>query len=166
MPSGWDEWRFWQFSDKGSVSGIKGAVDRNVFNGTLDDLLAFAGGSAQPDPQPDPDPEPEPEPADPTAPSGLVPTDGSHVTTDSVTLSCTPFADATSYEFEIQYFSTTKGSWSPYYTYSTTSPKKTYWPASDAAYRFRVRAKSGAGWSPSSAWSTFSFGTASVPPGA
>lgn len=29
-----DEWLFWQFTDKGSVPGIKGPVDINVYNGT------------------------------------------------------------------------------------------------------------------------------------
>jgi lysozyme len=31
-------WLFWQYSDRGKVSGIKGNVDFNVFNGKLDDL--------------------------------------------------------------------------------------------------------------------------------
>lgn len=30
-----DEWQFWQFTEKGTVSGIEGAVDINVFNGNL-----------------------------------------------------------------------------------------------------------------------------------
>ncbi|MDB4942371.1 MAG: hypothetical protein JWP97_1905 [Labilithrix sp.] len=38
MPSGWTDWRFWQSSDSGSVSGIGGAVDTDFFNGTLADL--------------------------------------------------------------------------------------------------------------------------------
>jgi len=29
-----DDWLFWQFTDKGSVPGIKGPVDINVYNGT------------------------------------------------------------------------------------------------------------------------------------
>jgi len=31
-------WNFWQFSEKGSVEGIKGAVDLNLFNGKIEDL--------------------------------------------------------------------------------------------------------------------------------
>ena len=38
MPSGWTDWKFWQNSDSGSVSGIAGAVDTNFFNGTLAQL--------------------------------------------------------------------------------------------------------------------------------
>jgi lysozyme len=29
-----DEWLFWQFTEKGSVPGIKGPVDMNIYNGT------------------------------------------------------------------------------------------------------------------------------------
>ncbi len=43
MPSGWSKWKFWQYADNGSVSGIGGAVDLDEFNGTLAELEAFAG---------------------------------------------------------------------------------------------------------------------------
>jgi lysozyme len=45
MPSGWTGWSIWQSGDHGVVPGVSGNVDVNVFNGTLSDLLAFAGGS-------------------------------------------------------------------------------------------------------------------------
>ena len=32
------EWHFWQHSDKGNVSGIKGKVDFNVFSGDIEEL--------------------------------------------------------------------------------------------------------------------------------
>lgn len=32
------EWRFWQFTEKGFVRGINGAVDVNLFNGTMEQL--------------------------------------------------------------------------------------------------------------------------------
>lgn len=32
------QWHFWQHSDKGRIDGIKGFVDLNVFNGSLEDL--------------------------------------------------------------------------------------------------------------------------------
>ncbi|WP_294819395.1 glycoside hydrolase family 25 protein [uncultured Flavobacterium sp.] len=32
------EWLFWQFTDKGSVGGIEGNVDVNIYNGNLDSL--------------------------------------------------------------------------------------------------------------------------------
>ncbi len=43
----WSTWMFWQYSDKGTVSGISGGVDLNVFNGDLSTLVANAviGGS-------------------------------------------------------------------------------------------------------------------------
>jgi MYXO-CTERM domain-containing protein len=44
MPNGWSGWKFWQYSDSGSVSGIPATVDLDEFNGSLADLQAFAGG--------------------------------------------------------------------------------------------------------------------------
>ncbi len=45
LPSGWSTWRIWQSSDRGRVPGIGGGVDLDEFDGTLDDLRAFAAGS-------------------------------------------------------------------------------------------------------------------------
>ncbi len=44
VPVPWNEWVFWQTSESGSVAGISGAVDTDEFNGSLADLVAFAGG--------------------------------------------------------------------------------------------------------------------------
>ena len=44
LPSGWSNWMYWQYTDKGSVPGIGGAVDRDVFNGNAGDLSGVAGG--------------------------------------------------------------------------------------------------------------------------
>jgi lysozyme len=38
VPSAWKQWTFWQYSEKGSVPGISGPVDRDCFNGTLMEL--------------------------------------------------------------------------------------------------------------------------------
>jgi len=48
-PRGWGDWHFWQYSSTGSVAGISGDVDRDMFNGSVADLMAFArtGGSAR-----------------------------------------------------------------------------------------------------------------------
>jgi len=48
VPSPWDSWDMWQYSDSGSVSGVAGGVDSNLFNGTLEELMAFAGGEQLP----------------------------------------------------------------------------------------------------------------------
>lgn len=40
-PPGWTEWLFWQYTDKGQVRGITGAVDRSRFAGDHDDLAAW-----------------------------------------------------------------------------------------------------------------------------
>jgi lysozyme len=45
LPAGWTKWAIWQNGDHGLVPGVGGNVDTNVFNGTLADLQAFAGGS-------------------------------------------------------------------------------------------------------------------------
>lgn len=35
---GWKRWDFWQFSGSGAIPGIRGKVDLNVYNGTLEEL--------------------------------------------------------------------------------------------------------------------------------
>ena len=47
MASGFSKWSFWQYSDEGSVSGISGDVDLDVFNGSLKDLAALAGPTGE-----------------------------------------------------------------------------------------------------------------------
>jgi lysozyme len=45
LPNGyWADWHFFQYTSTGSVSGVAGNVDRNQWNGTLEDLYAFADG--------------------------------------------------------------------------------------------------------------------------
>ena len=53
IPAGWMGWRIWQHSNKGTISGISASVDLNWFNGTMEDLIAYAGGTAPP-PSPPP----------------------------------------------------------------------------------------------------------------
>lgn len=50
IPDPWTQWLFWQHSDTGAVDGVTSSqLDLDVFNGTLEDLQAFAnGGSAAP----------------------------------------------------------------------------------------------------------------------
>jgi lysozyme len=43
IPAGWMSWAFWQSSDTATVNGVSGAVDLDEFDGSLQDLLAFAG---------------------------------------------------------------------------------------------------------------------------
>lgn len=38
IPGPWVRWAFWQYTDAGRVPGIAGAVDLDVFDGSLDDL--------------------------------------------------------------------------------------------------------------------------------
>lgn len=45
VANGWLEWTFWQTSATGRVAGISGDVDTNLFNGSVDDLRAYAAAS-------------------------------------------------------------------------------------------------------------------------
>jgi hypothetical protein len=91
----------------------------------------------------------------PPAPTGLSP-DGGQVYPGggAVVMSCTPLADATQYEFAIEYGS--GGAWATYYAYTTSGSSKTFYPAVRGTdYRFRVRASNVYGWGPYSAWAGF-----------
>lgn len=46
----WPEWKFWQYTDSGSVAGISGNVDLNVFNGTRPELEALLVGEGTTEP--------------------------------------------------------------------------------------------------------------------
>ena len=47
LPLDWMAWRFWQYSESGSVAGVQSRnTDLNWFQGTIDDLLAYAQGGA------------------------------------------------------------------------------------------------------------------------
>jgi hypothetical protein len=116
----------------------------------------------------EPDPIAEPEPADPSgpstnppdssndggeptnAPANLSPAD-EDITSSSVTLRCDEYEGASAYAFEIEY--EISGGFTSYFTYTSTQPLKTFWPASrnGIEYRFRVRADD-SDWS---AWSHF-----------
>jgi GH25 family lysozyme M1 (1,4-beta-N-acetylmuramidase) len=44
LPNAWANWKFWQYSDNAKVNGIPGGVDGDIYNGTLAERRAFAGG--------------------------------------------------------------------------------------------------------------------------
>lgn len=46
LPTGWTSWLFWQHSQSGSVAGVTGAVDLDLFSGTVEQLHALAQGSS------------------------------------------------------------------------------------------------------------------------
>jgi GH25 family lysozyme M1 (1,4-beta-N-acetylmuramidase) len=49
IPDTWGSaYRFWQYSESGSVPGISGDVDMNLWNGSKEELVAFASGGAPP----------------------------------------------------------------------------------------------------------------------
>jgi lysozyme len=43
MPPAWSGWQFWQNRDNGSVAGVPRVVDLDYFNGSAEDLAAYAG---------------------------------------------------------------------------------------------------------------------------
>ncbi len=48
LPPPWGRWQLWQDGSTGNVPGVGGQVDTDVFQGSLDDLRAFAQSSAAP----------------------------------------------------------------------------------------------------------------------
>lgn len=52
-PSPWNIVAFWQYTSKGSVNGIRGDVDLNLFNGSIDRLPLY-GMPKKEEPQPQP----------------------------------------------------------------------------------------------------------------
>lgn len=44
----WASWTFWQYTSTGSVAGIAGNVDRNRFNGSMDELMRLASSNRRP----------------------------------------------------------------------------------------------------------------------
>jgi lysozyme len=49
LPDDWSEWHFWQHSETGSVKGVSSHnTDLDWFNGSYDDLLAYAGREVPP----------------------------------------------------------------------------------------------------------------------
>jgi lysozyme len=56
MPDGWNEWTFWQYTSKGAVPGVGSLdVDKNVFDGNLSALIAYATSGVKPPPTQVPD---------------------------------------------------------------------------------------------------------------
>lgn len=46
LPPGFKAWDFWQTADQGGVANVHSTVDQDEFNGSLEDLLAYANRSA------------------------------------------------------------------------------------------------------------------------
>lgn len=42
VPGGWPAWTFWQYTDSGSIPGIAGGTDHNVYSGAQGDFGRFA----------------------------------------------------------------------------------------------------------------------------
>jgi len=91
----------------------------------------------------------------PPAPTGLSPDGGQAFPGGgAVTMSTSPLSGALEYQFAIEYAA--GGVWSTYYTYTTSSPSKTFYPSVRGTdYRFHVRARNDVGWGPYSAWAWF-----------
>jgi hypothetical protein len=86
-------------------------------------------------------------------PAGLDPTGGETVSGESVTMSWAS-TGASSYDVRVYWWD--GSDWSPYYTWSTSSAAKTFWPVRDADYAWMVRSVSGG---TSSEWSAASYFT-------
>jgi lysozyme len=65
VPAGWRGWRLWQYTSAGACPGLVGPADLNAFEGTVEELQAWAGGEGPG--QDAPDAGPEVDDADPGA---------------------------------------------------------------------------------------------------
>lgn len=54
LPTGWTDWKYWQYTSSAVIPGTPGPCDVNVYHGTLADLNKWIG--AQPIPVPTPTP--------------------------------------------------------------------------------------------------------------
>lgn len=89
-------------------------------------------------------------------PGNLAPDGGQTITTPSVTMTCSAIASATSYEFAIEFESS--GGYAPYYTYSGSTPSRTFYPQIQGiGYRWRVRAKVNGVFGDWSSYATFQY---------
>jgi hypothetical protein len=135
--AGWGAWSDWSTFDVGRYTGPRPGASPTPPEPPPPDPAPPPPDPAPPPPDPAP-PPPDPTPAAPDVPTGLAP-DGVVVSGANVTLTFDPVAGATRYEIAIENGSV--GAFVPYYTYSTTAPTKTFYPAAHAtSYRFRVRA--------------------------
>lgn len=48
LPPGWTDWKFWQYSSNGKVPGSSASTDVNWFQGSYNDLVAYAGTTPTP----------------------------------------------------------------------------------------------------------------------
>jgi lysozyme len=44
LPSGWSRWTFWQYSESGTIAGVSGQVDLDLFQGSLQALHELVAG--------------------------------------------------------------------------------------------------------------------------
>lgn len=51
--AGWSQWEFWQYSSSGTVPGVGGAVDMNLFRGSYSELYEKYAPKPQPEPAPE-----------------------------------------------------------------------------------------------------------------
>ena len=92
----------------------------------------------------------------PGAPTALNPRDWATDTGGDTTLTWSPSgAAASGYEVQIHWWD--GAAWQPYYTYTTTTPTRTFWPVVEAPFAWRVRGQSSAGIGAWSAWAYFTF---------
>lgn len=121
-------------------------------------VFLFGAGAVLPDAAPDePPPPPPPPPAQGDgAPVPLAPPPGSVESGPGVTLVVQSVTGATRYLFEVATLRP-DGSVQPYFTWSSQTPQRTFWPSSRATYTWRARAITATGEGPWSASSTFRY---------
>jgi len=105
QPSSFPPWNFWQYSSKGQLAGFPPSqfLDFNYFNGSLNDLTAFASKAAPAVMQPAPAPQPPaPVPATPPPPPAVTATPPAPRATYTVKPGDTLYAIAVKYGTTVQ----------------------------------------------------------------
>lgn len=49
MPDTWGDWTMWQYTDREQVPGVRGGVDANLFQGSYEQLVAYANQNTEPE---------------------------------------------------------------------------------------------------------------------
>ncbi|HUI88792.1 MAG TPA: GH25 family lysozyme [Anaerolineales bacterium] len=101
QPASFLPWTFWQYSSKGQLAAFPPSqlVDFNYFNGSINDLTAFASGTA---PATTPSPAPQPAPPPPAAPPATPPAPAPSTRTYTVKPGDTLYAIAVRYGTTVQ----------------------------------------------------------------
>jgi hypothetical protein len=97
-----------------------------------------------------------PPPTMPPPAGALVPDGAAFPAGSAVMLSGPATPGAALYELAVE-VGTQSGGWATYYTYTSSTPAKTFWPQGAHGFRWRLRAKVNGAFTAWSAWAAFTM---------